>query len=385
MIGVNSEGTAFSAAFEAAMSSIADFSGAFDMKLVALDGTPIDCTIMRAQLMLGAAANGSSGLPLGQVLSSSLTATLAECSETLAGEELRVQVGIPVAGGALEYATVARVVVTGARRTRGTVAVTAVGIVTAHMGVALGLDKGSYSASAVASAVAAATGYPVYIGGFQSVDQTVHIDGDETCRQALASTAMRLGGFAAETYDGGVLIAPIPTSATWEPGAGAMTADPSVDEGDYELDGLTVTVPQPDDEEGEAVADVVYEYGTGRVQVTDENATGPIAARIWANCGGRRWRPGTATFGVLDPRLTPFDMLEVAFDGETLDMPCWGIGATYDGGWFGTVTAGGLTEAAEGSDSTGPTTKLASSAAAAASAPLEEGAELNAFKVVAGG
>lgn len=349
MIEVNSAGSPVSAAFA---QSVAQPLVAFSAQL--LDGgQPVDCDIARIELQLGDSADSegsSSGIPLGGVFSAQMSAQLVDCADQLLGEELEVRIGVG-AGGSFEYVTVAWVTVTYSSTAAGLTSLEAVGRISAKMsGTALSLAGERHTFAGIASSIEAASGVAVDLGSFADTSQGVALASGCTCKAALRSMALALGGYAAETHDGRVLISPLPASATCSASGDHMPTLPRLSDDDYAVDGLTVIVP-PEDEESD---EVVYEFGTGRVAIEDQTATAASAAALWANLRGKSWRPGTVELSVLDPRLTPFDAVQVALDGVTRMVPAFGITATYDGGYFGSFSATGPSESAEVSYEAGP-------------------------------
>ena len=338
MLTLNSDGQPFSQAFSDAM---AQPSVGYDCKLFS-QGEEVPCSIMRLALTLGDAGEDSgaeSGYLLGSVSSTRMSATLLDCPSELTGAELEVRIGVDV-GGSFEYATVAWATVTRARRSGGKLAVEAAGRVTSLLGnVQLGSRECDMAASDLAAAIAAASGVPCSLGAFASTSVPVHVMSYWTCRDALGSLAGALGGFAVE--DGaGVAVHPIAGSATFSPPADAMTALPQLAEDDFTVDGLVVAVPATIPlEDGTYPEDTLYTFGSGRIQVTDTRATAETAQALWGNVQGATWRPGTITLALLDPRVTPLDVASVDLDGTPALVPCRGIAATFDGGWFGTLTA----------------------------------------------
>lgn len=341
MITTNYSGNAISDDFIAAVGQpmVAYMCKLYD------NGTALTCDIMRLSLTLGGCADpaGDADFAIGEVYASSMEATLYNVSGSLAGKELDVCIGVDIGSGVFEYVQVATVIVTSAKTRAGVTTVQAAGkLAYEATNTPLGVD-GELAPSAVASAIATATGLTVTIGAFASTSTTVTVKSSMTCREALGAMAKRLGGFACETNDGNVTVAPFDGTATYTLDPGCMTALPDVEDADYEVDGITVQA-----------AEDAYAYGTGRVEIADSDATSTTAAITWANVDGYAFRAGSANTAILDPRITPFDVLAVSVDGSTVNLPSRGISATYDGGYFGTFSAVGLTDAAEEALMKGP-------------------------------
>lgn len=295
MITVNSDGNPISQAFTDAVSQP---MVAYDMALVR-DGERVPWTIQRATLVLGAGSEGDSlaaGLPVGAVLSAQMDMALFEASDAKVGQELEVRIGVEVSEGAWEFVTVAWVTLTSCRTRNGITSALAQGRIAAKMGAQLGLAAGSATPAQVASAIQAATGVTVSIGAFGTTSTPVTVTDGMTCRDALQAVATRLGGFAAETNDGGVLVSPFASEVTYEMPQPYVLSQ--VEDGAYEVDGLTV----------EATGGSLS-FGTGRLAVSDPTATQATAQALWEALDGYSYHPGTVDVAIIDPRVTPFDKM----------------------------------------------------------------------------
>ena len=340
MLTLNSDGQAFSQAF---VDAVTGPSTSYTVKLF-LDGSELACDIMRLELTMGDAGEGmsaDSGFQLGAVSSARMSATLLDCTASLDGVELEVRIGVDTGSG-YEYATVAHVTVSKVRGSAGKVSIEAVGRIASVLAQEpLGLASGDVQPANLAQAIASASGLDVSLGAFASTAIPVHVEDYYTCRDALEALASALGGFATELA-GGVLVSPYSLAATFAGDLDKVTALPQLAEEDFVIDGLVVVVPATvPDEEGRLPEDTLYTFGTGRITVTDYDATLETATALWNNVRGAAWRPGSLTVAALDPRLTPFDVASLTVDGTSVLVPARGVLATFDGGWFGTVSASG--------------------------------------------
>lgn len=320
MITVYSDGTTISSDYVAAVSQP---SIAYRMKLYA-NGTEVAGTIKRAQIELGAGnADGDyQAFSPVQVLSTQFSATIYN-APNLIGEEIEVRVGVLV-GNAYKYVNIAYITITEQSTWQSESEVKGVG----RMGLMyapLGLSSGDYSPSVVATAIVTATGINVAVGGF-TASQSVHIESGCTCRDAIESMCARLGGYACE-IDGGISILPYSATATYTLPTGFITARPDVKDS-YTVNGLTVKA------DGDS-----YSYGTGGVTIDDPTATAATSAITWGNIQGYSFNPGTLKVALIDPRVTPADT--ISYNGW--NVPSRGISITYDGGYFGTYAAVGIT------------------------------------------
>lgn len=338
MITTNTDGNPISQAFAAAM---AEPSVMYSMKLFR-NGSDLGAVIKRAKLDLGA---GQLSDDLGTfaacgVYQTQFSASLYDCPSIL-GDELEVRVGV-LTGNAYEYVAVAYVTITEESVWKGVADVRGVG----RMGLMYaphGLAEGDYQPAAIAAAIYAATGILVSIDA-RLTTQSVHADAGGTCRDALESMCARLGAYACELGEG-VSVMPYSSTATGTIPTGHVTGKPELG-ALYEVDGITV-------EAGEES----FVQGTGRVHIVDGTATATTAAATWGNMRGYAFTPATLNIALIDPRWTVADTLSVTLGEDDYSIPARGISITYDGGYFGTISAAGLTAEAEEMTVEGPLTR----------------------------
>lgn len=352
MITTNTDGDPISQAFAAAM---AEPSVMYSMKLLR-NGSDLGAVIKRAKLDLGA---GQFSDDLGTfaacgVYQTQFSASLYDCPSIL-GDELEVRVGV-LTGNAYEYVAVAYVTITEESVWKGVTDVRGVGRM-GLMHAPHGLAEGDYQPAAVASAIYAATGIVVSIDA-RLTTQSVHADAGGTCRDALESMCARLGAYACELGEG-VSVMPYSSTVTGTIPTGHVTGKPELG-ALYEVDGITV-------EAGEES----FVQGTGRVHIVDGTATATTAAATWGNMRGYAFTPATLNIALIDPRWTVADMLEVTLVEDDYSIPARGISITYDGGYFGTVSAAGLTAEAEEMTVEGPLTRSVGYARSVADEALE--------------
>lgn len=352
MITTNTDGDPISQAFAAAM---AEPSVMYSMKLFR-NGSDLGAVIKRARLDLGA---GQLSDDLGTfaacgVYQTQFSASLYDCPSIL-GDELEVRVGV-LTGNAYEYVAVAYVTITEESVWKGVTDVRGVGRM-GLMHAPHGLAEGDYQPAAIAAAIYAATGILVSIDA-RLTTQSVHADAGGTCRDALESMCARLGAYACELGEG-VSVMPYSSTATGTIPTGHVTGKPELG-ALYEVDGITV-------EAGEES----FVQGTGRVHIVDGTATATTAAATWGNMRGYAFTPATLNIALIDPRWTVADTLSVTLGEDAYTIPARGISITYDGGYFGTVSAAGLTAEAEEMTVEGPLTKSVGYARSVADEALE--------------
>lgn len=340
MITTQSDGRPISAGFAQAMAAgLVEY----DLKLWT-GGAAVPCVVKSAKLSLGAGLVGdmaTEDFAIGQLLTTQLDAQLYDCPD-LMGEELQVRVGVKV-DGSYEYVTVATVTVSTSKEWKGVTTVQAVGAAGAALAAPAGLSDGYMGASALAAAIGAAAGLTVSLGAFSSTAVQVHVDAAMNCREALRALAVNLGGFAAETPDGNVLVSPFDGAATYTMPEEFAVKAPEIQPEDYEADGLEVS-------NGEEA----YTYGTGRVKAVIQGATAESSAVTWGNLEGYQYRPGRLETALVDPRVTCFDVVSLTMGQDTWLVPSRGIDAKFDGGYFGSYSAAGLTAIQEEALREGP-------------------------------
>ena len=348
MITTQSDGRPISAGFVDAMAAgLVEY----DMKLWA-NGAAVPCVVKSAKLSLGAGLLGdmaTEDFAIGQVLTTQLDAQLYDCPD-LMGEELQVRVGVKV-DGSYEYVTVATVTVSTSKEWKGVTTVQAVGAAGAALAAPAGLSDGYMGAGALATAIGAAAGLSVSLGAFASTSVQVQVAASMSCREALRALALGLGGFAAETPDGNVHVSPFDGTATYTMPSEFAVKAPDLQPEDYEADGLEVS-------NGEEA----YTYGTGRVKAVIQGATAESSAVTWGNLDGYQYRPGRIETALIDPRVTCFDVVSLTMGQDTWLVPSRGIEAKFDGGYFGSYSAAGLTAVQEEALREGPVTAQAANA-----------------------
>lgn len=333
MITVNSSGAPLSAGFAEALQ---EPTVSFDMALFA-NGSQLDGIIKRASIELGAgmAADGMQTFAPCGIYTTQFEAQVFGLGSLSVGDEAEVRVGVLV-GQSYEYVTVAHVTVTERSEWQGIATVKGKGRM-GLMNAPHGLYEGDYSPASIASAIHAVTGVTVSLGAFQG-SQNAHIETGGTCRDALASMCARLGGYACE-IGGGVSVLPYASGATY-PVPESYVTGAELGTAAYTVDGITVRSSSGS-----------FEFGTGRVEVEDATATAATAAVTWGNLQGYSFMPGSLKVAIVDPRVTPADTVGYSYDagGATVNrnVPARGISITFDGGYFGTYTASGLTVQSE--------------------------------------
>lgn len=338
MITVNSSGNPLSPDFAAAMQQP---SVGFRMALYS-NGQEVAGTIKRAKLELGAGyqTDDLQTFGVGQLYTTQFEADIYGLPQIM-GQELEVRVGV-LTGQSYEYVTVAYATITEQKQWQGLSHVAGKGRM-GLMNVPHGLTGGDHSPAQVAAGIVAATGISVAVGGFTTA-QNVPVETGGTCRDALASMCTRLGGYACEIGDG-ISVLPFSSAPTYTIPEGYVVKVDLASTA-YAVDGLTVEA-----------AEESFDYGTGRVHIQDPTATAATSAATWGNIQGYSFMPGSLGAAIIDPRVTPADTILFSYSDGTAhsySVPARGISITYDGGYFGTYSAAGLTAQSEGELVEGP-------------------------------
>ena len=326
MISYNTQGEPISSDYIRAM---AQPMVEYDVKIIS-NGQVLGWEISRMTVELGAGTeedNEYSDFSLG-AFTNQLEASIYD-TDVPTGLEFELQVGIAT-GSSYEYVTVGKFTVTQSKSWNSFCQITAGGQM-AKMNVQSDLASGDLTVAQAVSAISAQTGVDIALDGLSVAENTISVEDGMTCKAILLQICKKLGAIACEVGEK-VVIGGLPSAYTFELSLDTVTADPSISSEAYTVDGITVVA-----------GDEEFVFGTGRVRIDDPTATQTTAAVTWGNLNGRTFNTGTVQTALIDPRVTPLDMAKVG----DYSLPTRGISITYDGGYFGTYSASGLTEAQE--------------------------------------
>lgn len=300
-------------------------------------GTEISAAIRRLSVYKGSC--GAADFAPGAVFSSYIEVTMERCDDVLEGKELELKIGVKI-GGSLgsplfEYIRIGFFKVGKPRTTTHQTTFTAYGRIQSMLG-----DKpfrftsitGMPSIANVLARIQDLTG--TYVEAEGGIDTSVHLNGiflaksmsgALSCREALAAAAFAAGGYATETADARIIIRKYSADVTAQFAAAETMADPPVfHDLDTVITGVQVQVSETE----------IYTSGS-EVNLETENAYCSAEAfeEFAENLIGLRYRGGMAEISLGDPRLEPWDTLEIIdSEGSSFIIPCMGLTFIYDGG-----------------------------------------------------
>lgn len=167
-------------------------------------------------------------------------------------------------------------------------------------------------------------------------------------REMITIIAARHGKFACFDRSGNLTL-------RWWREAGQIdfdrTAEPEPGELDYTLGEISCAVAD------DTVLSAQLGSGAGRIQYTDPGITQDRLDNIISEIGGFAYRPGTLDLMLGDPRLDPWDMFTVSWDGDAYRMPAMTLIHKFDGGLSTAIEAVAESVSEQDYDYQGPTIK----------------------------
>lgn len=165
-----------------------------------------------------------------------------------------------------------------------------------------------------------------------------------TCREVLGYIAGLYGKFAVVNRTGQLEL-------RWYAAAGTVDFDradePEVAEYDFVVGKITCAV----DKETTLTAG----SGPTGIQCSNPLMTQTVLDAAFKGLNGFAYRPGTVSLRLGDPRIDPWDMLQITRDGESYLFPCMGLTHDFDGGIITEVTAAGVSQTEAEYNYQGPT------------------------------
>lgn len=324
-----------SASFQEA---IAKDSRTFRVRFLA-DGQEISGDVRKLRIFKGSC--GSSSLKPGTAFCPYMEAEVDNCQEALEGVELEVKIGV-MTGGSLSspvYDEIRMGYFTVGKPQTSTLRTTFMAYGRLHSKMSDYMDSVPLTLTAgnVASLVSARTGVTVsFEDGIDQnapISQTFNVRASYpgiTYRDALGIAASVVGGYATETADGEVCIRKFSSSPTFSCSAERMQTAPVFGDYDTEITGVKVTVK----ETGAAGEGESYSYGTPvNLELESEYMTEAAFEEYRSNLVGLTYREGEIELTLGDPRLEPWDVLNVEVtESVNRIVPCMGIEHIFDGG-----------------------------------------------------
>ena len=330
---------------------IAESSRQFKARLL-YEGAVVSGDIRSITINKGACGESFS---TGSVYSSYIEVTLDGCEELLENKELQLQIGLLVDEETIEYVDIGYYTVIKPKTSVYSTTFTAVGRISSKLNKLFEIPS-TLTLRNIAEAITAATGVLILFNGEVSDAVLGDSIAGMTCKEALFVIACTFGGFATEDNAGNIVISKYSTDSKISIDGDKMTTLPEVNDLDYDLYGIKVVVSEmSENEEGNTVEEVAFTEGVPRITVTNKFMTADLFSAFLSNTIGYTYRPGTIPIALGDPRLQPWDCLEVTdVKSNVYIVPCLNIVHTFDGGFTTTVMAPGESEAESGSNTVGP-------------------------------
>ena len=359
-------------------SKIAESTRQFRARLM-YRGKEISGAIRSVQITSGACSEGN--FAVGIVFSPYIEVVIDECKDAFEGRELLLQIGVVVDDETVEYIDIGYYTVTNSKTSAyskdfTSTTFTAVGRITSKLNKYFDVPEAPTALTLrnIADAIRTKTGVTIkFKGNVANAVLTKDLRG-MTCRDVLSIIVGTFGGFATEDNEGNIVVCKFDTDMiTGEGEDGSdikaekvsidgdrMTELPEFNDYDYELSSIKVIVsPASIDENGNTIEEVAFATeGTPRITVTNNFMTEDLFGSFAANTVGYTYRPGTVPLALGDPRLQPWDCLEVTdVKGNVHIVPCLNIVHTFDGGFATTITAPGESESESNFYAAGPITQ----------------------------
>lgn len=306
---------------------------------MSINGTEITEDIQTG-LSINLGSCGPEEFGIGTAFIPSMTATITDCKTSLQDKEIKLEMGLVLGDGAVEYVPVGYFTVEKPNKGKFATSFTAYGRLMSKMG-------GTYESvldypatiSSVISEVSSQTGLTIKTIGFSDVSGLIDTKPEGlNHRDTVQLIAGLLGGFVTENSSGEIVICKHAIND-------ALTVDtafcydyPFVHDSPYTVNGLSAVCGENEFSNGEPNIYITNGY----MNETQFN----ICA---GNIVGFSYMPGSVRF-LGDIRLDPWDSLKVTDDDAVYKIPCMDISHVWDGGLITEVQAPGTTEAEYGSN-----------------------------------
>ena len=313
----------------------------------------ISGAIRSVQITSGACGEGN--FTVGTVFSSYIEVVIDECKDALEDKELLLQIGLLIDDETVEYVDIGYYTVTKPKSSVYSTTFTAVGRITSKLNKLFDVPA-VLTLKNIADAITAATGITIVFNGEVSNAVLAKDITGLTCKEALSVIAGTFGGFATEDNSGNIVVSKYNTDSKVPVNGDRMTALPEFNDYDYELNGIKVVASAASEsEDGSAIEEVAFTEGEPRFAMTNEFMTADLFESFVTNTVGYIYRPGAVPLALGDPRLQPWDCLEVTDLNDNVHIvPCLNIVHTFDGGLTTTITAPGESESESSSSVAGP-------------------------------
>lgn len=328
------------------------------------NGTEISGDIRKVVIYRGSCGDDFSP---GVTYSPYIEATIDNCTDELEGHELQLQIGVRTNTSyqsptfsyiTLGYFTVGKPSVNLYQTT-----FTAQGRIASKLFKPF-IPPTPLTIKLVANKISSITGVNISFGsGLNSSAMILGPMKGLTCREALAIAAAACGGYATETNTGTIIIRKYDMTPTIEYTADFLQQSPAFTNKDANITGVKVLVKEATEDEEE----ISYSSGTVNLIMDNIYMTEGAFAHFATNLIGLTWRPGRIPIALGDPRLDPWDVLNVSDEaGTQYIVPCMSIIHTFDGGFSTIINAPGLPDEMRAPSNLAKATKTAQAAEALA-------------------
>ena len=320
--------------------AIAGQSRTFSARITAGE-TVITSGIKSIKWMGGGNAGGT--LTIGSTVAARVEVEMAAPGVLLENKEISVEVGVRMESG-VEYIPMGRFTVEKPEKSAGNIRFSAHDrmISKGELAYFSGLIYPSDSLK-VLEEICGKMGITLATAGLKAIAIPAKPEG-YTCREVLGYIAGMNGKFAVINRTGQLEL-------RWYEAAGTVDFDradePEVAEYDFTVGKITCAV----DKETTLTAG----SGPTGIQCSNPLMTQTVLDTAYKGLDGFSYRPGTVSLRLGDPRIDPWDMLQVTRDGEAYLLPCMALTHDFDGGIITEVTAAGESQTEAEYNYQGPT------------------------------
>lgn len=330
------------------------------------DGTELDCSVDKITITKGSCGSPD-GFTIGSIVGSMLSAEVRGLSTAVKGKEIEAQVGLKV-NGSFVHLTLGYFTVSEAKQNVYATTITAYGASITKTGGAFTAPATrslANIASSIASSASALAGRTVSVSFDASINTGLVIaepmDG-LTAYQALEILASVCGGYVIDTYDGNLKVCRFSDTPTLSRNNDTMLNLPVVEEENFEVTGVVVTVnegyeeEQPDPSDPDETITVyippvtipAYPTGSENLFIQNKYVTQALYTAHIATLGNYEYRPATIGLTYGDPRLEGNDVVSVTdINSEVYIVPCHMLTHTYTGGFSTQISSVNATPQAD--------------------------------------
>lgn len=306
---------------------------------MSINGTEITEDIQTG-LSINLGSCGPEEFGIGTAFIPSMTATITDCKTSLQDKEIKLEMGLVLGDGAVEYVPVGYFTVEKPNKGKFATSFTAYGRLMSKMG-------GTYESvldypatiSSVISEVSSQTGLTIKTIGFSDVSGLIDIKPEGlNHRDTVQLIAGLLGGFVTENSSGEIVICKYAINDALTVDTAFCYEYPFVHDSPYTVNGLSAVCGENE-----------FSNGDPNIYITNGYMNETQFNICAGNIVGFSYMPGSVRF-LGDIRLDPWDSLKVTDDDAVYKIPCMDITHVWDGGLITEVQAPGTTEAEDGSN-----------------------------------